>query len=374
MQMPIPANYGGDMEYLAALRVGQNDIKALLNLETPRRERVAPLLMMRGNDTKYIDNFLKSWGETDFYLDVSRYETDENDVFITSTQINNPNNSFTNKYNFFHQCKHANNSLIPTVGWKTSDTTRDVVQLALNLERSNEIIALRLDQSTDREINLNTLRNILNSVNNPGKFDVIIDYGFLPNQVTPPNETSKIVKELTDQYGIRKIILLSTAYPDDKPTSGSNRKKTCNDLVWQIPFIKSTKNEKLIYGDYAATNPISAIEYIQGMPTIPFANYLEGTEWWQGRKGKDKQYIKYIDLANEIIQLNGFHQSNFCWATEEIARIAGLPAVQGQKYGSNGSWNGYKVNQHICAILHNFDSMKGTAAANDEDEDEEELI
>lgn len=46
------------MEYIASVRVGLNDIKALVNLESDRRSAIAPLLNMRGNDSRYIDSFL----------------------------------------------------------------------------------------------------------------------------------------------------------------------------------------------------------------------------------------------------------------------------------------------------------------------------
>ena len=39
------------MQYVACLRVGQNDVKALINLEDVRRDVVVPLLDMRGDQS-----------------------------------------------------------------------------------------------------------------------------------------------------------------------------------------------------------------------------------------------------------------------------------------------------------------------------------
>ncbi|MFD2755397.1 beta family protein [Comamonas terrae] len=368
------------MEYAAALKVGQNDIKALVNLENSRRDRFAPILMMRGNDRRYIDNFLQTWGPTSFYLDTSRYKIDKDDSFLLSSQVNDPSSSYKNKFDFYQSCKAINNSLIPTVGWSKTDPTREIVQFALNLEKSYECIAIRFDAANDGDHDINIVRNILNSVQNPKKFDVIIDYGKQINLTVAPSNASAIVNELIKIYGVRKAILLSTSFPEDKPASGTTRSKPCNDLIWQLPFIKAERKDNqdsLIYGDYAATNPDSAVDYIPGMPVIPFANYLETYDWWQGRKGKDKEFPKYVELANDIINLPGYHGDNFCWATKEISRIAKLPAIQGEKYGSNGSWNGYKVNQHICAILDNFSKIKaapaGTQGGGQVDDDEDEF-
>ncbi|MDH1337502.1 beta family protein [Comamonas thiooxydans] len=364
------------MEYAAALKVGQNDIKALVNLESFRRDRFAPILMMRGIDRKYIDNFLQTWGPTNFYLDTSRYKIDEDDPFLVSSQVNDPSNFYKNKFDFYQSCKSINNSLIPTVGWKANDPAREIVQFALNLEKSYECIAIRFDAAADGDNEINIVRNILNSVQNPKKFDVIIDYGKQLKLTTTPSNASAIVNELMKNYGVRKIILLSSSFPEDKPPSGTTRYMPCNDLIWQIPFIRAEKKDNIIYGDYAATNPDSIVEYIPGMAVIPFANYLETYDWWQGRKGKDKEFSKYVDLAKDIISLPGYHGDNFCWATKEISRIAKLPAIQGERYGSNGSWNGYKVNQHICAILENFSKIEASSSGSqgsgqaDEDEDE----
>lgn len=70
------------MEYIASVRVGLNDIKALVNLESDRRSAVAPLLNMRGNDSRYIDSFLSHWTDHPFFIDVSTSRVDAADSFL----------------------------------------------------------------------------------------------------------------------------------------------------------------------------------------------------------------------------------------------------------------------------------------------------
>lgn len=355
------------MEYLVALRVGQNDIKALLNLENSRKQRVMPLLMMRGKDDKHINNFLKDWGNTDFYLDISRFDTDKKDEIIVNGQLNDHNLAFQKKHEFYKICSAKNKSAIPVIGWFDSDPPRSVVQLALNLENEFENIAIRIDAGENLTNQLNVAKNILNSVKNPKSIDIVLDFCSIPKLAPAPGNVDALVNDLKKNYDVRKIVLLSTSFPSDKPPSGNNRVKTCKDILWQIPHIKKFEDGSLVYGDYGATDPASAIEYIAGMPTIPFANYLASSEWWQSRKGTDKEYIKYIDIAKEIVALPQYHGDEFCWATREISRISKLPTVQGEKYGNNGAWNGHKINQHICAILYNFDSMKINAEVEEDD-------
>ncbi|MEW9901495.1 hypothetical protein [Pseudomonas putida] len=55
------------MKYAACLRVGLNDIKALTNLEHARRNLFTPLLDMRGNDDRHLQNFLKDWTDHPFF-------------------------------------------------------------------------------------------------------------------------------------------------------------------------------------------------------------------------------------------------------------------------------------------------------------------
>lgn len=79
------------MQYVACLRVGQNDVKALINLEAPRRDVLAPLLEMRCDDDRHLQTFLANWTAHPFFLGVSRMAKDAAELFITSNDLHNPN-------------------------------------------------------------------------------------------------------------------------------------------------------------------------------------------------------------------------------------------------------------------------------------------
>lgn len=49
------------MEYVVSARVGLNDMKALVNLDQERREKVIPLLNVRGESSRHLDGFLQHW-------------------------------------------------------------------------------------------------------------------------------------------------------------------------------------------------------------------------------------------------------------------------------------------------------------------------
>lgn len=82
------------MKYAACLRVGLNDIKALTNLEHPRRDLFTPLLDMRGNDDRHLQSFLKDWTDHPFFMDISRGKKDIQESFIATHDLHNPLNAF----------------------------------------------------------------------------------------------------------------------------------------------------------------------------------------------------------------------------------------------------------------------------------------
>lgn len=344
------------MKYLASLRVGQNDVKALVNIEQHRRLDFTPLLNMRGNDDRHLVTFLSNWGNNKFLLDISRLSSDVAEEFIQDNDLHNPADGFSNKISFFQQVYATNQSLIPVISWTDSDPQRDVVQCALKLSAGFKTIALRVAcTSSPSPTSWNRLKVILDAVPSPERVIVVLDFG-----TTPPTaiETgSPFHHSLLDLAGYQPMLicLLSSSFPSDKPPSNASRTVPCQDIMWQSLAQDLPLDVELVYGDYAATNPSAAMEYIKGMPILPFANYYMPVEWWQKRKGSDKEFFNYVELAKDIRSLSGYHGDDFCWATREFKRIA----TSGTSYGNNGTWNGYKINQHICAMLEQL-KMKPT--------------
>ncbi|RDU96537.1 beta family protein [Trinickia dinghuensis] len=355
------------MDYVAALRVGQNDIKALINLEPGRKQRVAPLLSMRGTDERHLDSFTNNWGSTPFYLDVSRFDTDSNDRYIVEHELNLAANAFIEKRNFYDATAAKNSALIPVVGWADADSSRDVVQCAIMLSARYSKIAVRMDVNRDSPRQWPIAQNVLNSVPDPSAVDVIVDFRKLTDfpLLTRGGWLESLVQHIR-RYGVGRIVLVSTSFPDDKPPSGSSRTRACLDLAWQLAFRGALPDVELTYGDYAGTNPTGVMDFIPGMPVIPFANYFTPVEWWQTRQGGDKEFHHYPAIARMIRALPGYHGDEFCWANREIARIASSAT----NYGNNGTWNGFRVNQHICAVLEYLAShrtLTGGAGPDDDD-------
>lgn len=336
------------MNYVAALRVGQNDVKALINLEAARKTQVAPLLSMRGNDERHLDSFVNNWGTSPFYLDISRFPTDASDQYLVQNALNSPANAFAAKRTFYAATSVKNNALIPVVGWADGDSSRDVVQCALTLAAAFPRMAIRMEVGGDTPRQWPVAQNVLNSVPNPSAVDVIIDFRKISDipLMTPGGWLDRLVRDI-HAYQVARIVIVSTSFPDDKPPSGSSRTVACLDLAWQMAFQTARPDLPLVYGDYAATNPTGVMDFVPGMPVIPFANYFIPPEWWQIRQGGDKEFHHYPAVAAAIRALPGYHTDAFCWATREIGRIA----ASGTNYGNNGTWNGFRVNQHICAVL-----------------------
>ncbi|WP_082706979.1 beta family protein [Pseudomonas sp. EpS/L25] len=354
------------MKYVACLRVGQNDIKALANLEEERRVDIAPLLEMRGKDDKHLKAFFKAWQQHNFFLDVSRVPSDIKEAYIQENDLLNHANGFSKKESFFDDSHVLASGLIPVVSWVDTDPQRDIVQSALRLSAKYQTIAIRPRLSSDITPATNSrLFAILDAVPSPENIVVILDFLTTPpTDMSAGSPTHKTLSRL-DQYGLQSICLLSTTFPADKPTSNTSRTVLCSDPTWQSAAMALGLKTTIVEGDYGATNPASPMEYVNGMPVIPFANYYTPPEWWQRRKGGDKEYSNYIAIAQEITRLPGFNEAH-CWGTREIAKISRLPPNADGGYGNNGHWNGIKSNQHICVTI---DRIRA-----DEDVDYDDLI
>lgn len=359
------------MQYSACLRVGQNDVKALINLEPERRSHFAPLLDMRGKDDKHLQTFLKAWTEHQFFIDVSRGKMDVLEAFIADNDLHNPNNAFQQKKIFFDSVRATNPLAIPVISWTDADPQRDVIQLGLALEREFNKIAIRVFcPEKPTTASRNRLFSLLDSLTLPGCAHVILDFmATAPSSTAAGSAFDHLIRDIA-VYAPASIVLLSTSFPTNKPASNSSRSTTCTDVAWQSTVNRSQTSATVVYGDYAATNPTAPMEYVAGMPVLPFGCYYTPTEWWQRRKGGDKEFSNYIDIAKEIRNLPGYHNDDFCWATKEYARIV----TTSTGYGNNGTWNGYRINQHICAMLKSIIDQQQAALEPIDPDDFDDLI
>jgi hypothetical protein len=353
------------MDYVVALRTAQNDVKAVINLEPARKARVAPLMHVRGKDDKQVVAFLDGWGDFPYFLEISRFAPDVDDALIVNGGLHSPLNAYQAKRQFFDWARKKNGTIIPVVSWAPGDPAREIVQCAVLLENTYERVAVQIDMNAAQS-EIDKVTRILDAVSTPQNLIILLNMA----QKSPPDlaitaPLSLLIGQLRS-YGISRYVLLSTSFPDEKPPSGTVKIAPCLDLLWQKTIKTMIKDVEFIYGDYGATNPTSALEYIPGMAVIPFANYLIKTEWTQIRQGKDKEFFIYQQIAAAIQLLPGYHGDDFCWATREIGRIA--KGVD-NKNGNNGTWNGYKINQHICEALNYLGSPGASAQPAYQDDD-----
>lgn len=332
------------MDYIACLKVAQNDIKALINLEKSRKEKVAPLLELRGKKTdKHLQKFLDDWGDSSFFMDFCQTESDEKRSQWL-TELLTSKNAFKGKRDKFIKISTSNQNMIPVVSWQDNDSVRDVVQFALKVERLSAEFAIRINMISNHSWLV--CMSVLNAIDKLCNVTVILDFQ------DKLKEASGVLDKVLEinKYKVKQVVLLSTSFPLDKPPSGQTIQVNCVDYSWQSKLRKKLENT-VIYGDYAASNPFSTIDFIPGMRIIPFACYFTPFEWWMRREGSDKEYKCFRNIAREIEKLPFFHGESYCWATKEISRIAKLDDNTEGGHGSNGTWNGYKSNQHICTML-----------------------
>lgn len=354
------------MEYIVSTRVAQYDLQAFTNLEPQRKQAIAPLLNMRGKNLYDVEKFAEQWGDTPYLFDVSRFLADAKSEFILQNSLNSSDRHYISKHRFFNEVRQLNRAMIPVVGWRSEDPSRDIVQFMNSLLSDYERVAIRV--SMQQEGSPLKLHMLLAAVTDPQRLIVIFDYESIERFGIPdldPSGTLSILLRACRDADVGHIGTLSTSYPVDKPAKGQSRIVSCRDVYWQIALQRQYPEYDLIFGDYGATDPNAAVEFVPGMSVLPFANYYSPEEWWQKRLGEDKEFERYVDLAREIRTLPFYHSDGFCWATTEFERIAGT----GGNYGSNGKWNAYKINQHICAQLEFLQAIS-TAQLPDGDDEE----
>lgn len=241
--------------------------------------------------------------------------------------------------------------LYQVVSWVDDDPQRAVIQSALALQGNFRNIAIRVTcPEKTTATSWNRLLSILDALESPETATVILDFGATSPANTASGSDFNLALRQLNGYQIRNLILMSTSFPIDKPASNSSRSSACYDVAWQSRVDINGIESNIIYGDYAATNPTAPMEYVPGMPVLPFGCYYTPTEWWQRRKGANKEFVKYVEIAQEIRNLPGYHGDEFCWATREYTRIVATST----NYGNNGTWNGYRINQHICAMIQSI--------------------
>ncbi|ULH09601.1 hypothetical protein MF265_16685 [Serratia marcescens] len=351
------------MNYFVFIKNAMDDISAICSLRDEQKDEITPIILTSGNAFKrknniittelkkdyLLDEFLQSWGDREFLVDVSRGDSDANSEYNEHYKLNKQDNGYSGRVEYFKRIKENNKNIIPTISWNSNDNLRNILRFSLNLESYFDKIAINIH--IKNENSLKNARLILSAIERPHKAKVILNLESI-NEEYKPNESkiSEIIDELINDYSIEDIILASSSFPDSKPKERDIWVTTeCKDMTWQIPLIfKYRSKVKVHYGDYAATSPNAATDYIIGMQIIPCVTYFRIGYWHQMKSGNDKQFEKFVELAQKIVNSAFYHNDSFCAANESISTIA----KTGEKYGTSGTWNGYKMNQHISECLN----------------------
>lgn len=370
--MAIPNN----VVYMPSVRTSKYNLGALKELSSSVKAQIIPRVIVRGDNTADLDSFLSDWNGMPLFLEISNYLLDIDCDLNASLRDNSGH--YLNKFNFFQEKHGISDKLIPVINETSTDKLRDIVQLGIKMANSFDLIGIVLDVSTNFDKSLSILNSLIAAFSDEAisKTILIIDSGKIDNlnQINLDNltEAFKIVKN----FNFYSIITSSTSYPNTRPSAGETATHTCIDPVWQNRFNNqlSKVGKKIIYGDYAATDPSGeAIEFDFAVHPIPYATYLlnDSFEWFTLREGKGGEYEKFRAIAQKIRGQNGYHGDNFCYATTQIKSIADHSR---KKAGNQAFWNKLKINQHISAIIKlNADGYLGVVGLthNEEDSDDD---
>lgn len=337
--------------YVPCLRSGASEINALLTLPDEYKSLITPLIFLMGADWVKISNFITNY-EFPLWLDSSRFKLDEEGT--VNNELNNSSNNYIFKFEKYCELKSLNENISPVITLNLTDKPRELIQLVRNFKKHFNNVGLRIELTNDNyEKILNLLDKVLLSFdsNDIENLSIFLDLGKINSgDQTDKEHVISFVDYIQNNLSPKNIITISTSFPA-KPVGAIYQE--CHDLIWHEILKEKFTTHNFIYGDYAATSPTDIIQVSKFMRPRPAATYLmDSLTWYIESQGKVQEYAKFVDIANNIIKLDGYHGDDFCWSNTEIKRVSNITDLTRKGYGGQQQWNEYKIHQHICAILH----------------------
>ena len=350
--------------YVPCLRTGASEINALLTLPVEQKSLITPLLFLTGNDWTKISNFIAKY-EFPLWLDSSKFKLDEEG--IVNNQLNDNSDNYSFKFDKYCELKALNEHVSPVITLNLQDKARDTIQLIRKFKSNFPDIGLRIEltEANHKDI-LNLLDKVLLSfdANDINELTIFLDLGKINSSDQMEREhVISFIDYIKNNLSPKNIVTSSTSYPA-KPVGAIFQE--CHDLIWQEIVKTRTNSHNFIYGDYAATSPTDIIQVSNYMRPRPAATYLmDNLTWYIESQGKVQEYPKFVDIAKNIINLDGYHGDDFCWSNTEIKRVSNITDLTKKGYGGQQQWNEYKIHQHICSILHSKTNQDASGETED---------
>lgn len=351
--------------YVPCLRSGASEINALITLPNESKALITPLIFLMGNDWEKVSSFINAY-EYPLWIDSSSFKLDEEGII--NNQLNDSSNNYLFKFEKYCELKTLNENISPVLTLNSVNKPRELIQLVKKFKANFNSVGLRvaLNHENHNDI-LNLLDKVLLSFESSEmeNLTIFLDLGKIDNssQIEKDHVVS-FLKYIQNNLSPKNIVTTSTSYPA-KPVGAIYQE--CYDLLWQEILKEKVDTHNFIYGDYAATSPTDVVQVSKYMRPRPAATYLlDSLSWYIESQGKVQEYTKFVDIAKNILSLDGYHGDEFCWSNTEIRRISNITDLTKKGYGGQQQWNEYKIHQHICAILH---SKTNQEVASEEEED-----
>lgn len=350
--------------YVPCLRSGASEINALLALPAEQKSLITPLLFLTGNDWVRISNFISNYAFP-LWLDSSNFKLDEEG--IVNNQLNDNSGNYSFKFDKYCELKVLNENISPVITLNLKDKARDTIQLIKKFKTCFKNVGLRIEltDANHKDI-INFLDKVLLSfdIDDINNLTIFLDLGKInSSDQMEKDHVISFIDYIQNNLSPKNIVTSSTSYPA-KPVGAIFQE--CHDLIWQEIVKTRTSSHNFIYGDYAATSPTDIIQVSNFMRPRPAATYLmDNLTWYIESQGKVQEYPKFIDIAKNIINLDGYHGDDFCWSNTEIKRISNISDLTKKGYGGQQQWNEYKIHQHICSILYSKTNQETSGETED---------
>jgi hypothetical protein len=331
-----------NIAYCPILHSRVAEVKALLNLPSPTKDRLLPIVASR--PWPNAKELARTWGKLSEALGARRFGLDlDRTKFRAATdkpagydfdRLFDPVNGFENYYQLVGTIASA----IPVL--RLNGVGADgIAPQASWIEALDKGVVIRIEH--DHVIDpIGIVREALNKLPD---ITVVIDAGWSLDVLGRELWASRIISEITDKKPETEIIVSASSFPSSFSHIQGRGEKLVDERALYNNLVRRHNAATLIYGDWGSTRPPSPPSPMRNIPRIDLPMSDEWVFFRQtGAEG-------YAEIANRMM-LDGVWPNNLnIWGTYMIGATAeGAPgSIQ-----SPGTAAAARINIHLHRQSH----------------------
>lgn len=349
--------------YFPIIKTRDAELRCFSNIEEEKFKSLLPIYELTksrktvktpdGDIYRRMKNIGEIQGERPFILDLC---TDDKYINPQIEQLLSPHMGFKD-WQYFIFDLHNDLNIIPMIHIY-EDEGKVAAEVEAFVKAASErvrFLAIRLPYDLGRENVLHYLKPIFGSLNKDCKVYVILDAGYIRNEIAG-DVADKFIDSCSGLDGmsryIEDIVIMTTSFPSNVAKEGGGDSEGKFNIFEEDIFQKVVEEVDVKYGDYASINT-EQIEMKGGtfVPRIDIAS-LDGFSFTYKRFRRNAG--GYVKCAKEVVRDICNYTPLDTWADEEI-KLAKDNAPTGI---SPAFWISVRMNYYIETRLRLRNSSK----------------